>query len=621
MSNGKGHHLRGGIQGAITPDITLLGLAPQSVSAATQRPAIAGLADGGYVLAWTSPYGNDANLHLQRYDANGEAAGPGTQIGTFYDGLQQAVVIGERYGSFAVAYRWFDDVYPPYVSRHGISLLNFGFDGTQRDGEEVDSATNSYPFRRITAVDDPRFAPLDDGGYMLAWHWTYSDPFGPPRPYGTYQALTLLQRYDGHGDRVGNPAVLQDSLPLTAMEHGGFLLGRGLYDGWGRFVALLDPEFASFYRAIDALGDGGYAIAFEAGGLIYTQRLDASGEPIGNRTLVSSDHAGAQLSLAGLSDGSYAVAWNAQPTQALPEFSVWLQRFDSSGQPQGEALRVQAPEPYDAGQDTSPVLAALRDGGFALTWSVRGDDGSFSFFTQRFEEARLGSEGADRLAGTAQADRLYGLAGADRIWGLEGDDKLDGGAGSDRLFGGPGNDRYVVDDRHDSVVERPGEGEDTVYSSVTWRLDKNVENLVLTGTSAIDGWGNAADNLLTGNAAANRLDGGPGNDTLNGGAGRDIAVFSTRPGAGNVDVLLNFVAADDTIELDASAFKALKGAWNAEAFTQGAAATSADDRIIHDPATGALLYDPDGSGPAAAVQFAVLVGLVGVLTADNFVVA
>ena len=37
MSNGKGHQQPGGIHGAITPDITLLGLAPQPVSAATQR--------------------------------------------------------------------------------------------------------------------------------------------------------------------------------------------------------------------------------------------------------------------------------------------------------------------------------------------------------------------------------------------------------------------------------------------------------------------------------------------------------------------------------------------------------------------------------------------------------
>lgn len=245
--------------------------------------------------------------------------------------------------------------------------------------------------------------------------------------------------------------------------------------------------------------------------------------------------------------------------EAQPKFAVWVQRFDSAGQPQGEAQRIEAPAPYDAGADMLRDVVALRDGGFLLTWSVRGDDGAWTSFTQRFEEARLGTTGADRLAGTEQPDLLYGLAGADRIWGLEGNDKLDGGEERDHLFGGSGNDRYVVDDRHDKVVERAGEGEDTVYSSVSWRLDKHVENLVLTGTAAIDGWGNAQDNVITGNAAANRLDGGQGSDTLDGGVGADVIVFRSRPGDGNVDVLLNFVAAEDMIELDATVFEALKG--------------------------------------------------------------
>ena len=40
-----------------------------------------------------------------------------------------------------------------------------------------------------------------------------------------------------------------------------------------------------------------------------------------------------------------------------------------------------------------------------------------------------------------------------------------------------------------------------------------MENLTLTGTTAINGTGNALDNILTGNSAANVLTGGAGNDT------------------------------------------------------------------------------------------------------------
>jgi hypothetical protein len=49
-----------------------------------------------------------------------------------------------------------------------------------------------------------------------------------------------------------------------------------------------------------------------------------------------------------------------------------------------------------------------------------------------------------------------------------------------------------------------------------------VEALTLTGTAAINGTGNAGDNLLIGNSANNNLNGGSGTDILQGAAGTDI---------------------------------------------------------------------------------------------------
>ncbi|HWT13733.1 MAG TPA: nidogen-like domain-containing protein [Allosphingosinicella sp.] len=100
---------------------------------------------------------------------------------------------------------------------------------------------------------------------------------------------------------------------------------------------------------------------------------------------------------------------------------------------------------------------------------------------------------------------------------------LDGGAGADTLSGGGGNDIYVVG-TGDQIVEASGGGTDTVRTALTHALTANVENLILTGTAAINGTGNALANVLTGNGAANILDGGAGADTLSGGAGNDIYV-------------------------------------------------------------------------------------------------
>lgn len=117
---------------------------------------------------------------------------------------------------------------------------------------------------------------------------------------------------------------------------------------------------------------------------------------------------------------------------------------------------------------------------------------------------------------------------------------LNGGTGKDTLAGGAGNDTYVTDGG-DSIWEAAGAGIDTVRSSATLSLSANVEHLILTGTAAISGTGNALNNAVTGNAAANTLSGlggndtmvgGAGNDTLNGGGGADRLV-----GAGGRDLL------------------------------------------------------------------------------------
>lgn len=65
---------------------------------------------------------------------------------------------------------------------------------------------------------------------------------------------------------------------------------------------------------------------------------------------------------------------------------------------------------------------------------------------------------------------------------------------------------------------------DLVKSSVNYSLPANVENLTLTGTSAINGTGNELNNNLKGNSAANQLSGGFGNDILNGGAEADTLI-------------------------------------------------------------------------------------------------
>lgn len=249
------------------------------------------------------------------------------------------------------------------------------------------------------------------------------------------------------------------------------------------------------------------------------------------------------------------------------------------------------------------------------------------------------------------SDRIDGSSGDDVLYGFEGNDIIDGKAGGDDMWGGPGNDTYIVDKwtratetnwapLRDVVREIGGEGSDTVKSSVTYELPEHVEHLILTGSSATNGTGNAAANRMSGNRASNTLKGGAagdtlkgesgadnlqgegGNDRLYGGLGNDTLrgdlktawtgidrfYFDTTPNSTtNRDTIVDFDASRDFIHLSLAVFTKAgpAGTLAQDAFyTVGVGRADAEDRIIYNQVTGVLSYDPDGTGAAAAVQFA-----------------
>ena len=129
---------------------------------------------------------------------------------------------------------------------------------------------------------------------------------------------------------------------------------------------------------------------------------------------------------------------------------------------------------------------------------------------------------------------LVGNGGRNQLLGSNFNDSLLGGAGADDLQGRGGDDVYTVDNIGDAIIEGVGGGFDGVQSSVSFTLPANVEDLLLTGTAAINGSGNGLANTITGNGARNVLDGGGGLDLLVGGEGGDlylVAVAADHPGA------------------------------------------------------------------------------------------
>jgi Ca2+-binding RTX toxin-like protein len=280
--------------------------------------------------------------------------------------------------------------------------------------------------------------------------------------------------------------------------------------------------------------------------------------------------------------------------------------------------------------------------------------GSYSGSTEASITLAANIENIDASYTGSSKLNITGNTLANTITGNDLANIINGLAGADTMIGGGGNDTYVVDNVADSIVESLGGGLDLVQSSVSYTLANYVDNLTLTGTSAINATGNTDNNTLIGNGGANillgllgsdnlnggagndRLEGGLGNDTLTGGTGNDNFVFNTAINASsNVDTLTDFkVSGTDKIMLSKAIFAALGSATptatgvalTATDFVSGTTVTdtsSTGQHLLYNSTSGVLYYDADGSGGNHAVQVA-LIGVdlhAGLLSTDFLVIA
>lgn len=279
------------------------------------------------------------------------------------------------------------------------------------------------------------------------------------------------------------------------------------------------------------------------------------------------------------------------------------------------------------------------------------DSMEFSVTTYRSYVGATGEYVENETWGYAQSLMMYDIAALQHLYGADfttnagntvyrwspqtGQEFINGKGqgipGANRIFmtlwDGGGNDtydfsNYATDLKIDlrpgqwsrlstSQIAELGAGHDArgnIANALTYHGDNRslIENAI----------GGAGNDVITGNIAANELKGGggadhlygrEGNDILWGGTGKDVFVFDTKPSSGsNIDRLVDFSVADDTIYLENAVFTKLgsAGKLSASAFWKGHQAHDSTDRIIYDAVQGGLYYDADGTGRTAAVQFA-----------------
>ncbi|MEH2244485.1 MAG: calcium-binding protein [Nostoc sp.] len=203
----------------------------------------------------------------------------------------------------------------------------------------------------------------------------------------------------------------------------------------------------------------------------------------------------------------------------------------------------------------------------------------------------LGGNGNDTLsAGVSGNDTIDGGNGNDILYGGDsGNDTIDGGNGDDILSIGYGNATKGI-----TSTINPTTKNGSITAGTNSVSYKNIERLEIYGT-------NYDDNII-GSNGNDTLSGGYGNDTLTGGNGSDTFVFNS-PYGGGVDSLYDFNPINDLIKVSfLSNGEPSPRPLLTSQFTLGTSATTSDQLFIYNISTGALFFDPDGSGSALSQQ-------------------
>jgi hypothetical protein len=286
------------------------------------QPAGVALAGGGFVVVWASAReqgltGYDYGIYLQRYDANGLPLGTELRVNDYY-GLdqQQPAVAALANGGFVVT--WTSDAQSGFGP--GIYAKAFDAQGVAvTEDIRIDASTSSI--RGLSAA-----AGLEGGGFLAVWDGNGEIHAARFDAAGNAVAATL--QVNTTTDQLQSSpvvAALTGGATVVAWQSFGqdgsdFGIYLQRYDAAGAAVGgevRVNTTTAGSQSnpSITSAADGGFVIAWESadrsGSGIYSQRYDANGVAVGGETRINTTAAGDQAtpSITLASDGDLLAAW------------------------------------------------------------------------------------------------------------------------------------------------------------------------------------------------------------------------------------------------------------------------------------------------------------------------
>lgn len=557
-------------------------------------PAITALSNGGFVVSWSNGenvWGGASSVRAQLFNSEGLPQGDEFMVNApTFGGKFDAAITALSNGGFVVT--WTDnnpnggDRWSPSIEAQIYNALG------ERQG--VHFRVNTTTFLKQS---EPDITALANGGFVITW-----------QDYSSQSDNIRAQVYNAEGIPQSVEFIVNTTLrdnqyypAISALANGGFVVAWTSYEGdtgpitAGNiiraqvFTADGVPQGAEFVASspigymshpdITALEDGRFLIVWQNYTTDYYAETSIEGQIFDLRvnaetvhgTLVDDVYAGTIFAdqIAG-SEGNDTL-WGAAGDDAL--FGDAGNDSLMGGDDNDTIMGGAGNDTLTGGDGNDTLIGGtgndlyVVNSGVDIVIESAGSDRdtvqtSITYtLTANVESLTLTGSASINGTGNSTDNVIIGNPATNVLTGGAGNDTLDGGAGNDTLVGGAGNDAYVTDGG-DTITESSGSGTDTVQSSATATLGANLENLTLTGSSAINGMGNTLNNTMTGNSSANTLNGGAGVDTLIGGMGRDLLtgaagndtfIFKNLVESGitatTSDVITDFVRGQDKIDL------------------------------------------------------------------------
>jgi hypothetical protein len=352
-------------------------------------PAVAQMADGSYVVVWSSSGAGGVGVYARKFGADGAAAGPEVKLSVQNIEPSESTpsVTALDNGGYVVAYATAGAA-PDVVFRI------VGADGVA--GAETAIATYTADIQYI-----PTVTQLDGGKIAFAWLDTNAA--------GSVNVIkTRVFNVDGSPataelDASLAPTNMQSSPAITALSGGGYVMSwLDWSDGYktiarvmtaagtGGPEILIANDIANDYATkIAGLKDGGFVAVFQEAGRtengltdgtyvanVYARLFDSSGTPAGARFLVNAGTIGYQSAptVVALEDGGFAVAWSSD-TDGGGDYDVFARSFNADGSARQDYDMLLNSAARDGKQD-AVSLAAHDTGGFLAVWADAGSDAS-----------------------------------------------------------------------------------------------------------------------------------------------------------------------------------------------------------------------------------------------------